>query len=150
MSCITSLVWYLHQCIHTVWSWLYSHYVQWWLVSCYEVECSIKLVGWQANNKDNNYDTTTNNHKVDYLKLTARELVRSAGILSNLPKKILNGLHHTVMDAISETRRLSLGRLSRDIVIFSPRNLLFGIAESLDRYYYSNNLIQILKTPNMK
>ena len=76
--------------------------------------------------------------------------MRSAGILSNLPKKILNGLHHTVMDAISETRRLSLGRLSRDIVIFSPRNLLFGIAESLGRYYYSNDYIQTLKTPNMK
>ena len=76
--------------------------------------------------------------------------MRSAGILSNLPKKILNGLHHTVMDAISETRRLSLGRLRRDTVISSPRNLLFGIAELLRRYYYNNNYIQTLKTPNMK
>ena len=63
--------------------------------------------------------------------LTAIEFV---GILSNLPKKASNGSHHMVMDDKLETSRLSLGRLSRDIVTSSPLNLLLGTSELLHRY----------------
>lgn len=63
----------------------------------------------------------------------------SAGILSNLPKKILNRLHQIVMDSISETSRSSLGRLRRDTVISSPLNLLLGTLGLLHRYNHKNN-----------
>ena len=59
----------------------------------------------------------------------------SAGILSNLPKKALNGSHHMVMDDSSETRRSILGRLNRRDIVKSSRplnpNLLLGISDSL-------------------
>ena len=74
------------------------------------------------------------------LLLTARELVSSAGILSNLPKKALNRLHHIVMDSISETSRSSLGRLRRDTVTSSPLNLLFGTSGLLHRYNHKKQL----------